>query len=186
VSSAFKTRYNIVAQQFKRNVPKKFIIGHWKDMGDILVEEFPNWADTWKNIANAARHCKSVISDDVVESIFQFFDYNIKQTFKFMNPDPNEHSSTVLGVLYMISHGRLPTAESYTLTSALGPTHIAKCWRMASSRKRYLSKDSEMNNNVMSRVYSGLATQASALTSEEGSPGMNAAEGSQIDSPTQL
>jgi hypothetical protein len=54
-SQALANAIYIVSQQFKRAVPKKFIIGNWKDMGDIMVNEFPIWADTWKNVTNAAK-----------------------------------------------------------------------------------------------------------------------------------
>jgi hypothetical protein len=153
---------HVVSQQFKREAPKRFIIGSWKEMGNIMKEEFPNWPETWKNVTNAAKHCKSVLSDEVVDSLFRYFDSNVKQTFKFMNPKPNEHSATVLGVLYMVSHGRLPTPECYTLTSALGTVYIAKCWRMASMRRKYNTRGNEINNSLISRIYSGLATQAAA------------------------
>jgi hypothetical protein len=82
-----------------------------------------------------------------------------------MDPTPNEYSATVLGVLYMVSHGRFPTPESYTSTSALGPSYISKCWRMAASRKRYLINDGELNNQLMSQIYESLAIQASAYDS---------------------
>jgi hypothetical protein len=159
---------HVVAQQFKRIIPKKFIVGKWKDMGEIVDSEFPTWPEVWKNICHAARHCKSIMSDDIVDALFRYFDHGVKQTFKLMDPTINEYSSTVLGALYMVSHGRLPTPESYTLTSALGPTHIAKCWRMASTRKRYLSRGSDLNNALMSQIYSGLATQAMAYNPESG------------------
>jgi hypothetical protein len=156
----------ITAQQFKRVVPKKIIMGRWKDMGALITEEFPNWAEIWRNISSAARSCKSVIDDEVVDALFRHFDYNVKQAFKFLDPTPTKHSATVLGVLYMVSHGRFPTAESYTVTSALGPSYVAKCWRMASSRKRFLAGEGEWNNILMSRVYEALAIQASAYDSK--------------------
>jgi hypothetical protein len=86
-----------------------------------------------------------MLLNDVVDSLFRYFDYNVKQTFKFMNQTPNEHSATVLGVLHMVGHGRFPTPECYTLTSALGPVHIAKCWRMAATRRKYKMRSNELN-----------------------------------------
>ncbi|PNF18922.1 hypothetical protein B7P43_G18160 [Cryptotermes secundus] len=151
---------SIVSQQFKKVIPRRFIVGKWADMGSIMVEEFPNWADVWRNISSAAKHCKSLIDDEVVNALSRFFDYNVKQIFKFLNPSPTEESATVLGGLYTVSHGRLPTAECYTLTSALGAKHIVKCWRMASLRKKHLKRDTDYNCNIMSKIYSSLIAQA--------------------------
>jgi hypothetical protein len=156
----------MVSQQFKRVIPKSFIVARWIDMGNVLVKEFPGWADVWKNVCNAARTCKTIIDDEVVKSLFGYFDFKIKQAFKFLDPKPSEETATVLGVLYMVGHGRFPTAETYTLTSGLGPKHIAKCWRMASLRKRLLRKDTNLNNDIMSRVYSSLAAQAEAYSAQ--------------------
>ncbi|XP_023721307.1 uncharacterized protein LOC111872021 [Cryptotermes secundus] len=150
----------IVSQQFKKVIPRRFIVGKWADMGSIMVEEFPNWTDVWRNISSAAEHCKSLIDDEVVDALFRFFDYNVKQIFKFLNPSPTEESAAVLGALYTVSHGRFLTAECYTLTSALGAKHIAKCWRMASLRKKHLKRDTDYNCDIMSKIYSNLAAQA--------------------------
>jgi hypothetical protein len=90
----------IVAQQFKKIVPKSFILGRWKEMGTIMMKEFPNWASIWNNVCNSAKHCKSLFDDRVVNSLFQFFDYNVKQTFKFTIPKAKEESASVRSTLY--------------------------------------------------------------------------------------
>jgi hypothetical protein len=126
------------------------------------MEEFPNWPTIWKEVVEAAKSCKSSLDDEVVNAVFQYFDYNVKQAFKHMNPVPNEESATVLGVLYVIGHGRLTTPECYHLTSVLGPKHIAKCWRMAVTRRRFMRKEDILNKHLMTKIYSALAVEADA------------------------
>ncbi|PNF41069.1 hypothetical protein B7P43_G06242 [Cryptotermes secundus] len=159
---------SVVSLQFKRTVPRAFIVGRWKEMGTIMASEFPNWPSIWNNVCNSAKHCKSLMDDKVVDALFRFFDYNVKQTFKFMIPKATEESATVLGLLYMVSHGRLPMPESYTLTSALGPMHISRCWRMTSIRKKLQRRDYELNNELMARIYSAIAMQADVYSPTSG------------------
>jgi hypothetical protein len=150
----------VLAQQFPRSVPSSMVLGRWAGMGDLMEREFPDWRNHWGSIMSADKACHQVLTDEIVGMILKYFDFNHKQTLKFMNPSPNDYSSTVLGVLYMMSHGRLPTPECYTLTSALGAEHIAKCWRMAAHRKRLQNRRNDPQMGLMAQIYQYLSAQA--------------------------
>lgn len=155
---------DIVCQQTKSTLPDIMYTTSWPMVGTSVLEHIPGWESAWYSACDATRRYSSYMSQDLVNIVFATSPYAVKQKIMYLSKTSDEYTASAYGMCLLIGHGRLPSADSYTITAAYGSRHAAKSWSFASKRQRLLARGkggaAAAYHGLMSAVYNRLSVVA--------------------------
>lgn len=141
----------------------------WVDVPDEFAAFHGSWRQVFTNVSSCILSLVPSLSRESVIALMGHLPHHIVTELMHLKMVSDQGMLLFVSYLYLAAYGRLRTPDSYTLTSAMGPDHISRCWRTAADIRRYRRSRSskDVADLVIIDMYSSVARAAKGFSSRE-------------------